>query len=319
MAQTIVMTGASGFVGKAVSRLLLSQGAEVIGLVRRSRSALDGVKELPLRGDDFGNLDNDWAPTLTCDVVVHLAARVHVMGETSPEALPAYRAMNVEGTLRVARAALRAGARRVVFVSSVKAVGERSVGAPLSERDPPAPLDAYGVSKLEAEKALLAFGREAGMVIVIIRPPLVYGPGVRANFLNLMRAIDKGVPLPLGAIEAQRSLVYVDNLADAIVRCMNAPAAAGQTFHVADGRDVAVKELAAMLAQYLGAPRRLLPVPAGWLRFAGRMTGRTAVIDRLVGELRLDSSHIREAIGWQPPYAIEQGLQKTAAWYRSTH
>lgn len=318
MAKITVMTGASGFVGKAVSRLLLSQGDLVTGLVRRSGSALEGVRELPLSGDDFERIDNDWARTLTCDVIVHLAARVHVMGETSPEALPAYRAMNVEGTLRVARAALRAGARRFVFVSSVKAVGELSVGMPISERDQPAPQDAYGVSKLEAERALLDFGRETGMEIVIVRPPLVYGPGVRANFFNLMRAIDKGIPLPLGAIAAQRSLVYVENLADAIVRCTSAPSAAGQIFHVADERDVAVKELAAMLAEYLNAPRRLWPVPATWLRLAGRVTGRTAVIDRLVGELRLDCSHIREAIGWRPPYAIEQGLRETAAWYRAT-
>ncbi len=317
MAQTIVMTGASGFVGNAVSRLLLSQGTAVIGLVRRPGSVLEGVRELQVRGDDFGRLDDDWTPPLTCDAVVHLAARVHVMGETSPEALPAYRAMNVEGSLRVARAALRAGARRFVFVSSVKAVGERSVGKPISERDEPAPQDAYGVSKLEAERALLAFGREAGMEMVIIRPPLVYGPGVRANFLSLMRAIDKGIPLPLGAISAQRSIVYVENLADAIVRCTSAPAAAGEVFHVADERDVAVRELASMLAEYLNAPRRLLSVPAAWLRIAGRMTGRTAMIDRLVGELRLDCSHIRDAIGWRPPYDTEHGLRETADWYRS--
>jgi UDP-glucose 4-epimerase len=239
------------------------------------------------------------------------------MGETSQEALPAYRAMNVDGTLRVARAALRAGASRFVFVSSVKAVGERSVGKPISERDPPAPQDAYGISKLEAEKALSQFGRESGMEIVILRPPLVYGPGVRANFFNLMKAIDKGVPLPLGAILARRSLVYVDNLADAIALCTRAPGAAGQTFHVADERDVAVKELATMLAACLDVPHRLWPVPPSWLHLMGRLTGRTAVVDRLVGELRLDCTHIRESIGWRPPYATEQGLQNTAAWYRS--
>ncbi|HVW52336.1 MAG TPA: NAD-dependent epimerase/dehydratase family protein [Trinickia sp.] len=319
MAKTTIMTGASGFVGKALSRRLIAQGDVVVGLVRRPGSALDGVRELPLSGDSFDGLDNDWPPTLACDVVVHLAARVHVMGETSPEALPAYRTMNVDGTLRVARAALRAGARRFVFVSSVKAVGERSVGAPVSERDTPAPQDAYGLSKLEAERALFAFGRETGMEIVVVRPPLVYGPGVRANFLNLMRAIDKGFPLPVGAIAARRSLVYVENLTDAIAHCTGAPAAAGQVFHVADERDVAVKELAAMLAEYLDAPRRLLPVPATLLRLAGRVTGRTAVIERLVGELRLDCSHIRETIGWRPPYTIEHGLRETAAWYRSTH
>lgn len=319
MTQNVVMTGASGFVGKAVSRCLLSRGDVVHGLVRRAGSAVDGVHEVRLTGDDFQQLEDDWPRTLTCDVVVHLAARVHVMGETSPEALPSYRAMNVEGTLRVARLAARASARRFVFVSSIKAVGERSVGKPISERDEPLPQDAYGISKLEAERALLEFGRTAGMEIVIVRPPLVYGPGVRANFFNLMRAIDKGIPLPLGAISAQRSLVYVDNLADAIARCTIAPAAAGETFHVADERDVAVRELAAMLAESLDAPRRLLPVPAGLLRLVGRLTGRSATVDRLVGELRLDCSHIREVIGWHPPHSTEQGLSDTAAWFRSTH
>lgn len=319
MAQTVIITGANGFVGKAVSRRLLLQGESVVGIVRRAGSATEGVQEWICAGENFEQLAEHWPAALACRAVIHLAARVHVMGETFVEALPAYRAMNVDGTLRIAQAAHRAGVRRFVFVSSVKAVAERSHGRPISERDQPAPPDPYGVSKLEAERALQAFGRETGMEIVIIRPPLVYGPGVRANFFNLMRAIDKGIPLPLGAIAAQRSIVYVDNLADAIVHCANAPAAAGHIFHVADERDVAVKELASMLAEQLNAPRRLLPVPPALLHLVGRLTGRTAVVDRLVGELRLDCSLIREAIGWRPPYTTEQGLRETAAWYRSNH
>lgn len=319
MGQSIVVAGASGFVGKAVCRQLLERGRTVIGLVRRPGTLPAGVQEWLLNAEAFEGVDENWPAELRCDAVVHLAARVHMMNDTSPDALAAYRAVNVEGTMRLAQAAHRAGVRRFVFVSSVKAVAERSHGRPISERDQPAPPDPYGVSKLEAERALQAFGRETGMEIVIIRPPLVYGPGVRANFFNLMRAIDKGIPLPLGAIAAQRSIVYVDNLADAIVHCANAPAAAGHIFHVADERDVAVKELASMLAEQLNAPRRLLPVPPALLHLVGRLTGRTAVVDRLVGELRLDCSLIREAIGWRPPYTTEQGLRETAAWYRSNH
>jgi nucleoside-diphosphate-sugar epimerase len=152
-----------------------------------------------------------------------------------------------------------------------------------------------------------------------VRPPLVYGPGVRANFLQLMRAISAGVPLPLGSISARRSLVFVDNLASALIECATNPHAVGRTFHVADGSDLSVTELARTLADQLKAPRRLLPVPASWLRFAGRLTGRSAQIERLIGNLRLDSTHVRQILGWHPPYTVEQGLSKTATWYRSTH
>lgn len=317
MGQSVVVAGASGFVGKAVCRQLVERGSTVVGLVRRPGALLPGFREWLLEAEAFEGVAEQWPAELRCDSVVQLAARVHMMNDSCPDPLAAYRAVNVEGTMRLAQAAHGAGARRFVFVSSVKAVAERSYGRPISERDVPAPPDPYGVSKLEAERALLAFGRETGMEIVVVRPPVVYGPGVRANFFNLMRAIDKGIPLPIGAIVAQRSIVYVDNLADAIVRCVDAPAAAGQVFHVADERDVAVKDLARMLAEQLNAPRRLLPVPPALLHLAGRLTGRTAVVDRLVGELRLDCSLIREAIGWRPPYTTEQGLRETAAWYRS--
>lgn len=318
MGQSIV-AGASGFLGRVVCRRLLERGDAVLGLVRRAGAVPAGVQEWLLKADAFEGVEESWPAVLRCDAVIQLAARVHMMNETSRDALAAYRSVNVVGTMRLARAAQRAGVRRFVFVSSVKAVGERSNREPISERDLPSPQDAYGISKMEAERALRNFGHETGMEIVIIRPPLVYGPGVRANFLSLMRAIDNGIPLPLGAIAAQRSLVYVENLADAIVRCTSAPAAAGQTFNVADERDVAVKELASLLAQFLNAPRRSLPVPPALLHLAGRLTGRTAVVDRLVGELRIDCSHIRETIGWRPPYTIEQGLRETAAWYHSTH
>ena len=197
--------------------------------------------------------------------------------------------------MRVAAAARRAGARRFVFVSSIKAVGESSAGRPITEADEPAPTDPYGISKLEAERALIDYGRESGLEVVVVRPPLVYGPGVRANFLQLMSAIANGVPLPLGSIAARRSLLFVDNLADALVHCTTDPRAVGETFHVTDGRDLSVSELARALATQLHAPARLIPVPVGLLSLAGRLTGRSAQVDRLIGALQLDSSHIHDA------------------------
>lgn len=319
MTQRVLVTGANGFVGRAVCRALLQRGDSVVGLVRRAQTTVEGVREWLFDANDFEGMDARWPLAMQCDAVVHLAARVHVMQDTLADPLAAYRATNVEGALRVARAARRAGAHRFVFVSSVKAVGEGSDGRPLTETDPAAPSDPYGISKLEAERALLAYGRESGLEIVIVRPPLVYGPGVRANFLQLMNAIARGIPLPLGAIAARRSLVFVDNLADALVHCTTDPRAIGETFHVTDGRDLSVAELARLLAMQLHVPARLVPVPVGVLRLAGRLTGRSAQIDRLIGELRLDSSHLRERLGWYPPHTVEHGLLETAAWYRSTH
>ena len=319
MTQRVLITGANGFVGRAVSRALLQRGDSVVGVVRRPQTSVEGVREWLFDANDFEGIDQLWPVATRCDAVIHLAARVHMKHETTADPIAAYRATNVTGALRVAAAARRAGARRFVFVSSIKAVGESSAGRPITEADEPAPTDPYGISKLEAERALIDYGRESGLEVVIVRPPLVYGPGVRANFLQLMSAIANGVPLPLGSIAARRSLLFVDNLADALVHCTTDPRAVGETFHVTDGRDLSVSELARALATQLHAPARLIPVPVGLLSLAGRLTGRSAQVDRLIGELRLDSSHIRERLGWYPPYTVEHGLLETAAWYRSTH
>lgn len=319
MSKNVLVTGANGFVGQAVSQALLQRGDSVVGVVRRPQTTVEGVREWLFDANDFEGIDQRWPVATRCDAVIHLAARVHMKHETTADPLAAYRATNVTGALRVAAAARRAGARRFVFVSSIKAVGESSAGRPITEADEPAPTDPYGISKLEAERALIDYGRESGLEVVIVRPPLVYGPGVRANFLQLMSAIANGVPLPLGSIAARRSLLFVDNLADALVHCTTDPRAVGETFHVTDGRDLSVSELARALATQLHAPARLIPVPVGLLSLAGRLTGRSAQVDRLIGELRLDSSHIRERLGWYPPYTVEHGLLETAAWYRSTH
>ncbi len=315
----ILVTGANGFVGRALCRALLQGGHEVTGLIRQPGGCPAGTREWVHAGENFAGMTQAWPEHLHADCVVHLAARVHVMRDVASDPLAEFRATNVEGALRVAQAAHAKGARRMVFVSSIKAIAESDRGRPLREDDTPLPQDPYGQSKYEAEQALVRYGEASGLEIVIVRPPLVYGPDVRANFLRLMAAIAKGLPLPLGAIEAKRSMVYVDNLADALARCSLDPRAAGQCFHVTDGEDPTVAGLARALGRHLHAPARLVPVPAGWLRLAGRLTGRSAQVDRLIGSLQLDTSHIRAVLGWQPPSSFDHGLAETARWYRATH
>lgn len=315
----VLVTGANGFVGHALCRALLDAGHTVTGLVRRGGQLEKDVNEWIDVSADFTGVDAAWPVALQVDCVVHLAARVHVMREESADPDAAFRATNVDGALRVAQAARRHGVSRFVFVSSVKALAEGDPGRPLSEDDTPMPQDAYGRSKLAAEQLLSAYGTQSGLDVVIVRPPLVYGPQVRANFLRLMDAIWKGVPLPLAAVDARRSLVYVDNLADALMHCAIDPRAAGQCFHVADLASPTVAELARSLAKHLQKTARLLPVPPALLRLAGRLTGRSAQVDRLIGALQLDTARIRTTLGWQPPYSTDEGLAETARWYRSTH
>lgn len=315
----VLVTGANGFVGRALSSALLGAGYAVTGLVRHVDGCVDGVRCWVRDTPDFGGLDAAWPEALRPDCVVHLAARVHVMRDSAADPLAAFRATNVEGTLRVAQAAHAHGAKRFVYVSSIKALAERDSGIALTERDTPRPEDAYGRSKREAETALREFGAKRGLEIVIVRPPLVYGPEVRANFLQLMRAIARGVPLPLGAIEARRSLIYVGNLADALVACVRDPRAANECFHVTDGNDLTVTELARAIGRHLGRRARLVPVPVAWLRAAGRLLGREDQVSRLVGSLRVDTSHLRAALGWHPPYSTDEGLAASANWYRASH
>jgi UDP-glucose 4-epimerase len=314
--ERIAITGANGFVGRAVSRALLARGIAVTGLVRRGAQCELGVDVHAIDGLDALTPDDFEG----CCAAIHLAARVHVMTDAASKAdalLDAYRAINVDGTLAAADAARRAGVTRFVLMSSIKALGERDPGRPFTEDDERRPPDAYGVSKAEAEVKLLEFGSRTGLEIAIVRPPLVYGPGVRANFLAMMSAIARGLPLPLGAIDARRSLVSVDNLASATIECALNPAAAGRVFHVTDGYDPGVAELARKLGEQLGKPARLVPVPAGLLRGVARLAGKTAQIDRLTGSLRVDSRRIRETLGWQAPQTLDQGLAATAAWFLS--
>lgn len=316
-----VVTGAGGFIGRALSRRLLEDGAQVTALVRQplSRSASAGgpaMRELPV-ADNFKGLTTTWPADLRPRCVIHLAARVHVMNDTATDPLAAFRATNVDGTLAVAEAALRAGVRRFVYVSSIKAVGEAERGAPLRESDQPQPADPYGISKFESEQALLALAQRTGLQVVVVRPPLVYGPGVTANFKSLMRAVARGWPLPLGRALALRSMVGVDNLVDALIQCALHPAAAGQVFHVSDQDDVAVSTLVRRIGQALDRPAKLLNVPEAWLRAAATLSGRQSAIERLFSPLRLSSEKMTSQLGWEPPYSLDEGLRRTAAWYRS--
>jgi UDP-glucose 4-epimerase len=307
----IGITGANGFVGRALTRALLNAGAWPVSVVREGIALEPGFETVHI-----GSLDAITpAAFKDCTSVVHLAARVHVMNDASADPLAAFRAINVDGALKTAEAALQAGAKRFVFVSSIKALAELDSGRPLLETDVRNPPDPYGISKAEAEVMLQAFGARTGLEIVIARPPLVYGPEVRANFFNLMRAIAKGMPLPIGAIEARRSIVYIDNLATALVACAMHPRAANQLFHVTDGEDPTVADLARRLGVHLHRPARLVPVPASLLKTLGRLTGKSAQIDRLTGSLQVDSNHIRDVLGWRPSYTLDAGLAATAAWF----
>jgi len=313
------VTGAHGFVGRALCAALVSRGFPVTGIVRRSEPLASGVLPWVFEGQDFAGIAEAWRLAgPACDCVIHLAARVHMMQESAADPLAEYRAANVDGVLRVAEAAVQAGVRRFVFVSSVKALGDADRGVPWREDDLPLELDPYGSSKREAEQALLDFGRSSGLEVVIVRPPLVYGPGVRANFLRLLSVVGKRLPLPLGAVKARRSLVSVQNLVDALMLCASHEAAPGKIFHVTDGVDLTTAELVRTMGRMLQQPARLIPVPLALLKLAGQLTGRSAEVSRLISSLQIDSSRIRTELGWQPPLTVEQGLQETVLWYRST-
>lgn len=309
-----LLTGATGFVGRALRPQLLQTGHTVRSAVR-----------LPLVGDAeqvvVGAIgpDTDWSDALAgVDVVVHLAARVHQMKDTAADPLAACRAVNTHGTVHLARAAARSGVRRLVFVSSVKAVAERSVpGFPLIEDMPARPEDPYGQSKLEAEQGLARVAQETGLEVVIVRPPLVYGPGVGANFRSLLQAVTRGWPLPFACVDNRRSLIAVGNLTSALLACSMHPAAVGRTYFVSDADDVSTAELVRRIAQALGRAPRLLPVPVPLLRLAGVVAGRRAAVERLTESMAVDCSRIRRELGWSPPLSMQQVLADTVAAERA--
>lgn len=312
----ILVTGATGFVGRAVVDRLVRDGVPVTAAVRRETRTSIGHLEVSV--GDLGP-GTDWSAALKgCDAVVHCAARVHVMNDASVDPIAAYRSANVEGSVALARQAAAAGVRRFIFISSIKVNGEgTALGAPYRATDRPAPADPYGVSKCEAERELQALALSGAIELVIIRPPLVYGPGVKANFLSMARWIARGVPLPLGGVNAnRRSFVALANLVDLVVRCLEHPDAVGQVFLVSDDEDLSTSELLRRTARALGVSSRLLPVPASILALGASVIGRRDLWQRLGGTLQVDSKPTRERLAWNPPISVDEGLRVAVAGLR---
>jgi UDP-glucose 4-epimerase len=304
----ILVTGSSGFVGQALCQRLHQEGLPFRAAVRAGSS-----QAWPEVSVNVSSLDasSDWTAALqNVHTVVHLAARVHVMNDTSADPLAEFRRVNVEGTRQLATQAAAAGVKRLVFVSSIKVNGESTQpGHPFTADDTPAPQDAYGISKHEAEDALREVAKQTGLEVVILRPPLVYGPGVKANFEGMMRWLKRGLPLPLQAIcHNRRSLVALDNLVDVLVLCLTVPAAAHQTFLVSDGDDLSTSEMLTRMGQALGTPARLFYIPTCCLKWGAFMLGKSAVYQRLCGSLQVDIQKTRERLGWTPRVSVDQGF-----------
>jgi len=311
--EKVLVTGGSGFIGGSILKELLKRNTPVIASLRSSNSQLpNGIS-----GVEVGDLnqETDWTPVLKgVSVVVHSAARVHVMKETEPDSLDAFRAANVIGSLRLARQAALEGVRRFVFISTIKVNGEVTLpGHPFSPDDLAAPEDPYGISKWEAEQELRSLAASTEMDVVIIRPPLVYGPGVKANFLTMIRWLSRGIPLPLGAIDNKRSLVALDNLVDLVITCIYHPYAANQTFLVSDGEDISTSELLRRTAAVLGKPAHLLPVPQSLLVYGLQLLGRSGVANRLCASLQVDIEKTMKLLDWSPPISLDEGLNRAVA------
>lgn len=304
MTGLVAVTGANGFVGGALCRALMERQIAVRALTR-SGSSGDAVHAVGELGPD-----TDWGRSLQgVDCVVHCAARVHMLDDQDPDPLQAFRRVNVEGSRSLALAAAAAGVRRLVFVSSLKVHGEQTgPGHPFSADMPPRPEDAYGLSKWEAEQALSEVSSATGVELVVVRPPLIYGPGAKANFLRLVRWVARGWPLPFGAIDNRRSLLALGNLTDLLQLCTVHPHAAGQVFLASDDHDLSTPELIRCIAGALERPARLWPVPVPWLRTAGRWTGRSEQFERLIGSLQVNIGHTKEVLGWTPRLTVDRAM-----------
>ncbi|MFO7839748.1 MAG: SDR family oxidoreductase [Desulfosalsimonadaceae bacterium] len=307
----ILITGATGFIGSKLLQILEARAEKLCALVRRKpcrQKGLEGVNWIEY--DITGSMKELPEKIADIDIVVHLAARAHVMDDKLLDPLTKYRKVNVQGSLNLAQQAAAAGIKRFVFISSIGVNGNQSIG-PFTVNDPPNPIEPYAISKFEAEQSLRKFANETRMELVVIRPPLVYGPMASGNFRRLVRLVHKGLPLPLGLVHNKRSLVALDNLVDLILTCIDHPDAAGQTFMVSDGKDLSTPELIRKLAYAMGRPTRLLPVPQGLLRLGGFMMGKEKEVERLIGSLQVDISHTCDTLGWRPPVTADEALYKT--------
>ena len=301
----ILVTGASGFIGKSLVAELLSQGYSVIA---GSRTSIGYIKSVVV-GDIDG--DTDWDEVLVgLDTVIHLAARVHILNENSKAPLAEFRKINVAGTLKLAESAAKAGVKRFLFVSSIGVNGTYTT-LPYTELDSPNPQDAYGVSKFEAEQALHKLSAKTDMKIVIVRPPLVYGAGVKGNFEQMLKVLATGIPLPFLSVKNKRSFIYLENLVDALILCATHPKAAGQTYLVSDGQDISTPDLLRKLSSLMGSSTILLPCSPILIRLVGRLFGKSGQVDKLVGSLQIDSSKIRRELGWKTQFTLDEGLHAT--------
>lgn len=307
MSRKIVVTGASGFVGHALARRLHCEGEQVLGICRSDGNFGFPVAKMP-SFDDPGAL----AESLNgADAVVHCAARAHQMQDTAEDPLSAFRKINRDMTLSVARQSAERGVSRFVFLSTIKVNGESTSGrGPFTPDESAHPEDPYGFSKFEAEQGLIELASETGMEVVIIRPPLVYGPGVKGNFASMIKLVDRGLPLPLGAVHNKRSLVALENLVDLIITCTYHPAAANEVFLASDGDDLSTTELLRAVAVAMGKPSRLVPLPSGLLTAGATILGKKAVARRLLDSLQVDISKTRDLLDWQPPLSVDDGLRR---------
>ncbi|MCQ6258015.1 SDR family oxidoreductase [Pseudomonas sp. Q11] len=316
MSEKILVTGATGFVGSAlVERLLSCQEKQVVALVRQKEVSFptEVLVSVVSEKGEFAELSFDDVKS-----IVHCAARVHIMNDRSVNPLADFREVNVKFTLDLARRAAEAGVKRFVFLSSIKVNGEEtSPGFPFQADDIPAPVDPYGCSKMEAEQGLRRISEELGIEVVIIRPVLVYGPGVKANFRSMMNWLDKGFPLPFGAIQNKRSLVSLDNLVDLIITCLDHPGAANQIFMVSDGEDVSTTDLLIKMGNALGKPARLIPIPSMFINVGAVLSGRRDLARRLNGSLQVDIQKTRKLLDWSPIESLDEGLVKVAKDFRS--
>lgn len=311
----VLVTGANGFIGKSLCEEMLRQGWQVKAAMRTSIQMPEGIEVVEIENIDG---DTDWKSALQeVAVIIHLAARVHVMQDDVENPLQAYLKVNLHGTENLAQQAARAGVKRFVFVSTIKVNGEETDGhSRYTEQDLPTPQCPYSISKWQAEQVLHRIAQESDLQVVIIRPPLVYGPGVKGNFNHLLAAIDKGIPLPLAGAHNKRSLIYVGNLVSALIVCATHPVATGQTYLVSDGKDISTAFLVKKISEALGRANRSFYFPAMLLRIAASVLGRADQIDRLFGALRISDAKLRGELSWNAPYTFEQGLTVTAAWYR---
>lgn len=315
---SIFITGATGFVGTALIKHLLRGKVRLTVAILAGEDASHLPETVELATVEPLSESSDYTTVLQgVDIVIHLAARVHIMRETAMDPLQEFRKVNLHGTERLARQAAQACVKRFVFMSTIGVNGDNSGVKSYTEVDGPHPHNPYSVTKNEAELALRQISIETGMEVVIVRAPLVYGVGNPGNFLSLLRIVSKGIPLPIASITNRRSLIYVGNLVDALATCAVHPAAAGKTYLVSDGEDVSTPELIRRTASALGLPARLFPVPVPLMKLAGKLTGKSGAVNRLTGSLTVDSSKIRRELGWKPPYTMEEGLAETTAWFRN--